>query len=133
MMAVEVTRVYSEFSDPDFPEDFLFSIVADDSTAKYVFPKEESIQGLDDERIDDMKNILWKDEQPSTATDWTNIALYRVNGQFFDGPEYSTLKEAIAGETQELNASKEIRDDYNDDGGVEDTDEELLVDDIEEK
>lgn len=130
-MAVNVTRIYVEGSEQDLPEDFLFSIVADESTAKYVFAKDEEISGLDDERISDMKNILWKDETPSTPEDWANIALYRVNGQFFDGPEYSTLDDAVSKETEELNKSKELRDDLNNEEGFEMTDDELLVDDEE--
>ena len=112
-MTTKVIRVYVEDSGTDFPEDFIFSIVADDTTARYVFPDDGEVSGLDDGRILEIKNLLAKDEEISSALDWLDIAAYRTTGTFVDGPEYKNLEEAVSLEKEELNKSKELRDDLS--------------------
>ena len=130
-MTIKTNRVYLEGSGPDFPEDFQFSIVSDETIAKYVYPKNGEIQGLDDDRIEEIKALIYKNGEPKTSDDWNNIALYGINGSIFDGPEYKSLKEAISSETLELDKSKELSDDLNNEDQEESDDYSLIIDDSE--
>lgn len=129
-MAILVYRVYSNYtneSGPDFPEDHFMSIIADDTSAKYVFAKGSEISGIDEQRITDMKSRLWIDEEPKTAQDWAEIAYYRIVGDIFAIEDYKTLEEATSTEEAALEEAKELRDDLNDDEGFGETDSELMV------
>jgi hypothetical protein len=129
-MAILVYRIYNDSdaaTGQEFIENHFMSIVADESSAQYVFAEDSVLPGLDDSRIADMKTRLWGNEEPSTAKDWAEIAYYRIAGENYVVDTYNSIEEAISGEQAALLEAKEEREDLNDDEGFEETDEELLV------
>ncbi len=134
-MAIFVYRVYSD-SDTDtptqYPENHFISIVADETSAKYVSAKNREVQGLNDERISLMKERLWDKENPTTSQEWADIALYRLYGDVIAVEDYTDMAEAISKEESLLNEAQEMRDELEDSEDNDNDEDGLLVEEDEE-
>lgn len=133
-MAIVVYRVYSDDNfgtGTEFEENHFMSIVADEKSAKYVFAKDAEVLGLDDQRILDMKEILWAEETPTTPKEWAELAYYRIKGDTVVVEDYTDVSTAISAEEKLLVAAKEIRDDL-DDSDFDEDDYEVFLEDEEE-
>lgn len=114
-MAVKVVRFYStDNEDLEDLEDMWMSIVADDSTVKYVFPPDAEVSGLDDDRIASLVAAFNDGQDPTTAEDWVDLASMRVSGTVYDGPEYDSVDAAISGEVEVLKEAFELRKGFTD-------------------
>ena len=112
-MSASTVRVYSTRNeDPDDIEEFLFSVVADDTSARYVFPTEpdDDWGGLNSERIQEILSAHYPEGAPTTAEQWAFLASSDINGMFYDGPEYDSIEDAVAGELPLLKRAQEIRE-----------------------
>jgi hypothetical protein len=100
-MAVKAVRVFSEQATSSDELDFyLFSIVASDDGAEYVFPDEREVAGLDQDHIEDGYNRLTEGGvEPESPEDWIEIAAHRMVAKIFDvEEEYETVAKARLGE-----------------------------------
>lgn len=117
-MSVMTIRYYSLMNeDPEDMEDFFMSIVADESSAEYVFPSktDKKATGLDEERISDNIKAYFDGEKPKDPQGWLEAAATGVNGTVYDGPsDYKSLKEAVKAEQELLDEAQQMRDDLED-------------------
>jgi hypothetical protein len=130
-MSVMTIRFYSlNNEDPEDIEDFFMSIVADESSAEYVFPSEsgKNTAGLDQDRVKDNIAFYMDGEDPKDPEGWLRMAATGLMGTVYDGPsDYKSIKEAIKAEKELLDEAQELRDALEDpkyladvDGGSED-------------
>jgi hypothetical protein len=107
-------RVYGESNeDENNIEDYMFSVIASDTGAEYLFPAGKEIEGLDSERIE--RNVLrlyGEAKKPETADDWAEVALYRLGGMVYESDEtFETSKEAVKSEKEFALEAEEMRKD----------------------
>jgi hypothetical protein len=133
-MATVVYRVYGTgTTDMNDLEDYVFSIIATDTGAEYVFPEgTEPVEGLDSERIDINVIRLYEDnEKPQTATDWADVAAYRIFGSVFSvDQEFDSVESAKESESA---FAKEAKGFVEDAKSLQEEDDSLLVDDEDEE
>lgn len=117
-MSVKTIRYYSLLNDdPEDIEDFFMSIVADESSAEYIFPSkaEGKTSGLNQDRIDDNIKAYLDGKKPTDTEIWLRMAATGVRGAVYDGPSnYKSLKEAAKAEQELLDEAQQIRDDLED-------------------
>lgn len=110
-MTARVIRFYdSNNDDPEDLNEFWMSVVADETSAMYVFPENGAVRGVDDERIESLVRAYMDGVNPTTPEQWAAIAATAIHGMTYDGPEYETIGEAKEAELVLLNRAKELRD-----------------------
>lgn len=108
---IRVVRVYSELgASRSGCGNYCFSIVSDDSAARYVFGGGANWVGLDSSRIE-MNRVRFEKLglEVSSADDWLEVAAYRVKGVFKDvRANYKSIEGAVRGEREFASREREL-------------------------
>lgn len=133
-MATVVYRVYSiDAVDINDIEDYLFSIVATEKGAEYVFPEGREVMGLDAERIEmNVIRLYDEGEVPETSEDWADVAalgiwgaVFKVEEEFDSVDSAKTAEAAIALEAEGFRKDFQLEE--------ENAEDELIVEDDEDE
>lgn len=108
-MAVVVWRAYNPMGSKDDLDDLNFSVVCDDSSAVYVTPQGSSFPSR--RYIDEVLERYWDNDRPTTADEWARLARTKLFLMWTEvDTDYSTVAQAIKGESALVNQAQKERD-----------------------